>query len=71
MKSDIEWKRAAEKAVARVAGVRGIVVDMEVCLPRHDERSDETATDREGEACTRPAGPARWRQRQTSRQEGS
>jgi osmotically-inducible protein OsmY len=34
-------KRAAEKAVARVAGVRGIVVEMDVRLPRHDERSDE------------------------------
>lgn len=34
-------KRAAEKAAGRVVGVRGIVVEMEVRLPRHDERSDE------------------------------
>lgn len=34
-------KRAVEKAAGRVAGVRGIVVEMEVRLPRHDERSDE------------------------------
>jgi osmotically-inducible protein OsmY len=34
-------KRAAEKATARVAGVRGIVVEMEVRLPRHDARTDE------------------------------
>lgn len=34
-------KRAVEKAAGRVAGVRAIVVEMEVRLPRHDERSDE------------------------------
>jgi len=34
-------KLAAQKAAARVAGVRGIVVEMEVRVPRHDERSDE------------------------------
>lgn len=34
-------KLAAQRAAARVAGVRGIVVEMEVRLPRHDERSDE------------------------------
>ncbi|NLP64596.1 BON domain-containing protein [Paraburkholderia sacchari] len=34
-------KIAAERAAGRVAGVRGIVVEMEVRLPRHDARSDE------------------------------
>ncbi|SDD15778.1 BON domain-containing protein [Paraburkholderia lycopersici] len=34
-------KLAAQKAAARVAGVRAIVVEMEVRLPRDDERSDE------------------------------
>ncbi|MEX3916371.1 BON domain-containing protein [Paraburkholderia sp. BR10872] len=34
-------KLAAQRATARVAGVRGIVVQMEVRVPRHDERSDE------------------------------
>jgi osmotically-inducible protein OsmY len=34
-------KLAAERAAARVAGVRGIVVEMEVRLPGSDVRSDE------------------------------
>lgn len=38
-------KLAAEKAAGRVAGVRGIVVEMDVRLPRHDERSDEYIAD--------------------------
>ncbi|MDE1138537.1 MAG: BON domain-containing protein [Paraburkholderia tropica] len=38
-------KLAAERAAARVAGVRGIVVEMEVRLARHDVRSDEDIAD--------------------------
>ncbi|WP_028218994.1 BON domain-containing protein [Paraburkholderia oxyphila] len=34
-------KLTAERAAARVAGVRGIVVEMEVRLPHDDRRSDE------------------------------
>ncbi|TAM04421.1 MAG: BON domain-containing protein [Paraburkholderia sp.] len=34
-------KLAAERAAGRVAGVRGLVVEMEVHLPGRDERSDE------------------------------
>jgi osmotically-inducible protein OsmY len=34
-------KRAAEKAAARVAGVRGTVVELEVRLRSHDVRTDE------------------------------
>lgn len=38
-------KLAAQRAATRVAGVRGTVVEMEVRLPRHDERSDEDIAD--------------------------
>ncbi|HTH60816.1 MAG TPA: BON domain-containing protein [Paraburkholderia sp.] len=38
-------KQAAEKAAARVAGVRGIVVEMAVRLPHGDERSDQDIAD--------------------------
>ncbi|WP_321899322.1 BON domain-containing protein [Paraburkholderia heleia] len=34
-------KLAAQRATARVAGVRGIAVEMEVRVPRHEARSDE------------------------------
>jgi osmotically-inducible protein OsmY len=39
--SSYAGKLAVEKAAARVAGVRGIVVDMAVRVTHHDERSDE------------------------------
>jgi len=38
-------KIAAQRATARVAGVRGIVVEMNVRVPRHEERSDEEIAD--------------------------
>jgi len=38
-------KRAAEKAAARVAGVRGIVVEMHVRVPGEDQRSDQEIAD--------------------------
>jgi len=34
-------KLAAEKAAQRVAGVKAVVVEIEVRLPKHDEHSDE------------------------------
>ncbi|OUL93226.1 BON domain-containing protein, partial [Paraburkholderia hospita] len=34
-------KLAAEKAAHRVAGVRAVVVEMQVRLPQRDERTDE------------------------------
>jgi osmotically-inducible protein OsmY len=38
-------KRAAQKAAARVAGVRGVVVEMDVRLSGQDERSDQDIAD--------------------------
>ena len=38
-------KLAAQRATARVAGVRGIAVKMEVRVPQHEARSDEDIAD--------------------------